>query len=1065
MRYLNRTRPALQLSLFSMLLIHVCLSPFAAAKDVQDVYKQVRFPYYKDGDLTSELRAETADAMGLPEKRARVRMTGVTIDLFETAKPAEGATPPKAAALKMRITAKKGLYERRPGKGGLLEDIAVLEDDVRVYRYDLVPGKPEEIGPINTTIKCQNAIWNHSRQVLNGTGKVFVIQPGKKLDGTDFSYVLVKAGDDEKTPATPGKDKGEVGGWIEIERDVTMVIEGNPQAGAAPAKRVEKTTITSKGIGAYDLDKREVHFQDTVKVVQRRMTIESDFLRAHLLEGELQPIREIIAWSNVQIQALPDEKKEDGPTVPYKAIGNWARYTRSDEKIVLTDKRKDMLPKVQVGNDTITNEVISFKATEEGMKRLLATGASGVAFLEADPKSGRKERKVPTEVRFDKFLDYDRTAQKAVFEGEGAPVRVIRPDFQLNAMNVEINIHVLKEGTEEETRDIKTIVATNKVEITQGNRISRAQKAVLDRPRRVLRLFGPPNPQVAEPNLYHGEGATITTIEREVAPGQYIRLTSATGPGDGVLYPPRRGEDAGSDDKRTVADADAITVRYDERMVFDESKDFVRFIKNVVAISREYVLNSAVLDVVVKEVPVLRKGPDGKLRPVLDSKGNTKMERQVQSIDAHGTAKLHWGNRHCKGSRILRDMEKDLIIVYGDAKKGQLAEVWEEGGYAFKAPVIVATANGKEIRATGPGVLAMPESEGRAPARVHYKTSAHRIEVSPSEDRVTFDGGVRMERADMTVTGQKMIAYLERQDDPARAATVAMETPKGSTTDPRKLRKVEVLKDVVIVRGERIAKGVRGEVLIQNTGELITLEGSEDVLADLRSGKNVHVLAPKVVVSEAKGIVTADGPGTVYVASMEYAVGESTGKKETVNYKLEYVKKMVYNELARKIKFHENVRLYQDYINGRCDRLELVLDNDRLPLDGGEGEVKAEEMRVKEMFAFGHTEFQRFEPTRLPTRSLAPMDRPGKTVFTRSVNAHYDVDNKLITLSGGPPRPTAIQQITEYNQEREKTQTRDQMWADVLRLNVATGKMWGPKARVKRKYLTTEGRMEFTGEE
>ncbi|MBN2710854.1 MAG: hypothetical protein JXR97_00265, partial [Planctomycetes bacterium] len=1054
----------------------------------------------KNGVLTNEIRAEKADALGLSENKAKITLENVTIDIYDTSIATGGESdsgkrsgPPP---LKMRILSDKGNYERRKGESGLLEDFVTLNENVRVFRFIQqrdASGKLKSV--VHTTVNCDNATWNHTRQVLRGTGPVRVTQQGVVLTGEDFTYKMIQKSESDKEPSPEDKSGSKMSGWIEIERNVNMVMEQSAtkrvlnegsekkdEKADAPkpsekensiakdAKgKVEKTIVTCDGLASYDLEIREVQFQKNVVVTRINMVMRSDYLRVLMIKGQ-RPIKEIIAWSNVSIQgrditaaAQPaDEAKADAAekkeNKSYTALGDYARYTQDDEKLILTDRREGKLPVVRVGTDVISNILITFDTTDNKMNVLVASGDKGEANLSSPPEEGEGDVRIPTHVTFDKILTYDRNKGQAIFISEKEKVNLTRKDLNVKAEQIEVNMLMADGESADATQGtISTMIATGKVEIQRGEQSSSADRAEFDRLKRLVRLFGPPNPQVIEKDVYLFSGKTITTIQKVVEEGQPpATITSTTDPSL-VIYPERK-----DGEPRSAADPDAVTIRGQDKMVSDESKNFIRFTKNVVAISEEFVLNSEVLDIVLSDEPVVKENAEGKLIPVLNEDGSVKKQKRVAMIDAHEKATLHWGKRHCKGYRIVRDLKKQIVIVYGNKETGVNAEVWEEDGNSFQAPVIVATISGDQIRASGPGLLTMPDDEGDNKARVHYEGTAHYVETSPEEGKVTFTKSVKMVRSDMSVTGDKMVAYLAVDKSPDKAVELDLTAPEQSKAKPRRLKNIDVEGHVVVNQTGRVAKGDIGKLVVLPAGDVITLQGSDKRMSDVRDDDGIHLVSPEIVVSQGRGIVTATGPGTVYITTYEKGV-VNKGKK--TNYKLVYEEKMIYNSLARKIKFYGNVKLYHQNINGRTDMLEVVLlDNPKVE-DGGAEDSEKTQVSVKEMFAYGHTEFQRFEPNRKNVSDMDTANQPGKTIFTRSENAHYDVDKKWITLSGGPPRPTAIQQITAYDDHGAMDRSRDQMWADTLRMDVSTGKMWGPKARVKRVFLPKQGSFDFGDEQ
>lgn len=1069
-------------------LLYALLAAAGESSAGADRYFGVRFPNYKDGRLVSELRAKEADALDIGENQSEVHMKEVRIDIYDTSIATGDPTAPGGSnpepRLKMRVVADTGTYTKQKNEDGVLEGIAILKQNVRTYRYAYAAGLNGEVKrSLQTTVVCDNATWNHSRQVLHGKGPVKVTQPDSTLNGTDFVYYPRRdaaAGTGQSGTNTGGENDESgngLGGWIEVHRDVEMVLyrgaaqrilhdsdDAPPPAPPSVDRDEEsanRTVVTCAGLASYDLDTREMQFQKQVVVTQPQMTIQSDFLRVQIArDGAEQQMREIIAWSNVTIngrqiqEGTPAEEAES-----YVAHGDYARYTGTDEKIVLTDRREGKKPIVRSGNDMISDRLITLHAAGDRMSILAASGGEGqtvfrVAVEDTVREDGKHEQL--TIVTYTGKMRYDIVAGRAIFTTN---TRLEREGLILEADALQIDM--VPEGagappTSATQRGIKTVVATNNVVITQGQRISRATRAELEVASREVRLFGPPQPQVEEANLFSFGATTIRSVQtqRTSADEEPLNYMEADGPGSGVFRTRQQGTD------QAQAEEEENRIRFKEKMKYDETgrhfrfpgsddtHPVVRFTGDVVSISPDYVLHSQILDVILNVVEFV--GDDGQ----------PDTRREVSAVSAHGEATLHWGDRHCAGSRIVRDMRKQVVIVYGDKEASKNAEVWEEVGNRFEAPLIVATADGQQVHAQGPGILTLPDDGNEKKARVHYEGTAVFSRISPREDKVIFTKNVKMVREGMTVTGDHMIAYLVEDPDAERAADWATQHPDGKTSNPRRLDRVEVRGTVVVTQPQRVAVGAWGQVLARPAGDIISLRGNDKRDADIRDQDGVHLISPSMVANQGRGIVTAKGPGRVYIMSDDPQL--NAGQPKPDRYLLEFREKMVYNSLSRKLRFYRNVRLKQSNVNGQCDELELVLEEKEEASTPGSGQLS--QAKVKEMFAYGDATFQRFEPLAAASTAMDRANMPGKTIFTKSDRAHYDLTRRVITLMGGPPRPTAIEQVTKVGGGGRLERDRTQMWADTLIMDVRDGTMTGSKARVKRQNVSSEGGIVFRGE-
>jgi len=260
-----------------------------------------------------------------------------------------------------------------------------------------------------------------------------------------------------------------------------------------------------------------------------------------------------------------------------------------------------------------------------------------------------------------------------------------------------------------------------------------------------------------------------------------------------------------------------------------------------------------------------------------------------------------------------------------------------------------------------------------------------------------------------------------------------------------------------------VAYGHVGELTIQESGDVIVLHGREDRQAQVRDLQGMRLYAPRITVLQSTGIVTADGPGKVYVTSTAPLgqVGVRVGgpAPTEVNYLVLYDGEVKYNSLARMIKFRENVELRQENVQGRADVLVLNLEEAPGAASGPQPETG---LQVKSAEAEGRVRFKRFEPAQFNSDKNIPLlDRPGKTVYTKSAQAFYDITEQTVKLFGGPPDPEAVQQTNAVDEMGQLRRSRVKSTAkESIVLYVQTGDIkCYPRAHIE--YLRNTGPMDF----
>lgn len=1046
-----------------ILFLLLALLPIAgtlSAGQAANEYEKVRLRYYKKEQLITELLADRAQTSGETTKAPAVQLERVTILVYDTLSD-PSSVEDKPPPLRARITSDTGAYcEMPPDESGVAEKVAHLKGNVQVFRYLALPSSSPP--PIDATVNCDNATYYHLRQLLSGTGYVKMTQRDTcVIEGEDFTYRILREGTHPgETVIGLETDFKEMGGWFEFGRNITMIItrplaRKKKEETSSSAKNDERSVITCQGPARYNIDTGEALFQNRVVVTRQRMELKCDFLRVRI-HPETHELLEILAWSEdrgkVSIRGIVASEHErlTGGGTPFLAHAKIAHYDEQTGELLLTDDRPRRLPLLEYGGSRrISDQRIRF----DTRKNILRTeGGQGFASLQAPialPAGTAKEANAatPTEITYTQGLEFDHEKHTAIFRGN---IQLKHDTLILTSDLLTVHLDPQGPADREGLRIAKVVAGREEgserpvIILREGKRAVAAQAVLTPSPppsslaseglllRETLVLTGPPNPQVEEPGgFFEARQLSIERIQRIGDPAPQSMIT-APGPGSCVFDPKRDREEEKTDaSSPPLPEADPTMVRFGKVMIYDETNNLIRFQGDVVATNGDQVLHSE--EVIVEMAESEEKNEKQETR------------KTIRRLSAVGDAKLHWGIRHCEGERVVREIHRarnlDRITLFGT--KERPAVVWEEKGNRFVAPVITAESNGRQIHANGGGELVMIDGSGEGTAVVTYKSGAVYTGKEDGTGQVVFNENVEMRRKDMLVKGDQMITVLEGGSE-QEVADLAIEMPRGVGHVPSRVREVTVLGSVVIRQMTRVAFGERGNVLLSPEGDVITLEGaSKGNRAEIRDSEGLRMLAPRITLKQASGIVQATGPGEVHVAgggeTARLALGADIPPSEAkVDYILYYDGSFVYNALARRIRFEENVRLVQENVRGRCDVLSLILSKTPEIKTEADLESVREQVRILAIEAQGKVRFRRFEPADPNDPISDPTLRLGKTVFTQSEEAYYDVEQRTILLSGGPPKPQAIQQVTKGDRN-QRVSSRVRFQAGKIWIDVATG--------------------------
>ncbi len=975
----------------------------AADAGMQNTYEKVSFRLFRKDRFLSKINAAKADAtQAEAQQDPVVKMWGVEIEIYDDAASVATEDHPP---LKARITSDEGTYMRAADPAtGELQEIAILKGHVVVYRY-LKATAGNEKPELESTILCDDARWNNSTGILNGNGNVTMFREDGtlRLTGTGMVYQIDKA---KQGKADLDTQAGDLNGILELQRAVRMEIrQRRPDGKADPASL---TVVTSQGKARYDLDKREMRFSQEVAVQRNNMQILCDKLQVLLAEKDSvnQKFREMFAESTPT--GMVNIRGRGNPNDPANhSLGEWrgqaryAKYAEEEGTLVLTDDRPDFLPMAQLENHLIRNTFIQFLIKEQCLR---ADGRFGETVLNSDegtpaplPGAAQKDEKIV--IRYTDKLVFDKGKNFARFTGD---VKLTSSGLQMDSEKLVVDFTpdavgapAVAGATEVSSGRVSKVTASDNVRLLYQQR--RAKCAVLEITPNLDRtatpdskgfllvdqfiMSGTPLPEIEIPGGGYFQARLITTTRlRRLTADKKIVFINATGPGSG-LFGNAPGAAAGA-----PGVAEATAIRYSNSMIYDEAKDTVTFSGDVTATKADQVLRSDKLEAWLVSAPG----------------GEDKEHKEIQRLVASSNANMHWGLRHAEAETVDRlipqNGRKDNDIVTLTGKAGKPARIWEEGGAAFRGQSITAAADGSWVRSKGRGELSMLDRETNEPAMVMYSGEAYYGVKSNSDSFAIFDKDVILKRGAMTVQGDRMRADMVLVKNAGRSAPELNPAAADGTSSanlPRKLKRVIIESNVVIKQGKRVAYGSRGQVDVNDDGDVMVLEGSQKQKAEVSDSSGFSLFAPRVMVKEQAGIITAAGPGEVRISGTNSAKEANVdtaglgGLRGANRYVITYNGNLLYNMLLRKIRFQDNVRMTQDTLSGVCQTLTIYLNK---PVAGGEDAP----MQVETAEASGNVRFLRLSE---PANGRQLADMPGATVMTRSDEVLYKADENLILLT------------------------------------------------------------------
>ena len=992
----------------------------SAWAEMENIYTDVRFQLYNNSNkFTGELITGEANASKLDRNDPRVDLkNGVVIELYDTDYSVKGDKKPP---LKVKITSDSGIFmQAQDKKTKEFQQIVVLDGHVTVTRY----AKPERGNSFEQTVdsivSCDKARWNHNTGILNGYGLVTMKQADNtmQLTGKGMIYEVNSEKDIEQAFTS---DSENLSGILEITSDVELIV--NQRNSNGRIDRNSRVKVNCSGSGRYDFDNSKMYFADNVVVTRNNMLVKSDFLEVILSDNARRKFAEMVAWCegerSVHIEGNGDPRNVNSKIGKWLAEAQYARYIESTGEMLLTDERGGKYPVAEMDDVFISDNNISFYIKEE---RFYATGNHGVVKLKAglnDYRGDSSGEETETVVRFAENLLFDQIKSVAQFTGD-----VILTSAGIELETDRLLIDFVQDAIgESSAASVKKATAIGRVELVYQERKAKCEKLEItpnlesrtrpDKRGRVLLdnfvLSGNPVPEIeiAGGGFFQAKKITINRYKK-INTGERTIYINATGPGSGALGEVESGLGQDVQDLATI-------IRFSKKMLYDEAVDRVDLYGEVTATNNDQVLSSDRLLLT--------------LAPVQDSAGKDTEDKEIVRLTAVGHANMHWGTQHCEADKVDRQIKKDgkgQIILVGS--KTRHARIWEESGASFQGPWIKAADDGSWIYSSGGGELGMLDRETNEKAMVIYSGDAY-YSSSGNKSQAIFSKDVILRRGNMKVTGDKMRAELVSTGEGGSEAAVvdnAAEAGISTATLPKRLKRVTIEGNVIVRQGVRVAFGNKGQVDIGEEGDLMLLAGTKDIPAEVNDNNGFSLFAPKIMIKESAGIVTASGPGEVKLVGDRSA--QDAGLDPTLvaasggTYQLYYDGKILYNQLLNKIRFEKNVRMLQDTLRGRCEQLTVYLNK---PPEGLGGSEQSEPIKVENIETYGNV---RFESYPSPIQGRDPTNLPGRTVFTRSQEAHYDAKHNVILLTGRDrPAEVLFQELTGGNRLRY-LQKADRIW-------------------------------------
>lgn len=1067
-------RGSTRVGLLGLLLVVSVFIPrlsMQAAEAQSNLFTDVRFPVFRNHRLVSELQARTADALGLTTTTPKIEMEGVRILVYDRTFPMpEGSR--NAPPVRMEITSKYGTFLRAEVEG-VLEDIVILSEDVLMSRY--VPTQPgAEIykTELESTMRADRAVWNEARGTLNCEGDVIIIREGNRRSVMRGRGLVYKT--DDKSRGQIGlaeEEGGDLGGTAEFTSHVKMTTQDRDAMGRwDPASEM---TVLSKGRAIYNFNTRVISFSEDVSVIRSDMEMQSDFLEVHLAPNDAatedgtgssppapapdrqraatgaggdgdnnQEVRQMTAWSRpggtVTIHGRQAAAEDGTLGDEFHSVSQNAFYDATTGELLLTTRDRDVRPVIRWAEHTVTDQTIQIFLQED--KRLLASGGNGEMRLRTGKQDAqgslpgsRPEEPEETRITYTERLYIDQLRNISVFTGN---VVLRNPELTLDAQKLTVTFLTDEDakGTGK-SPGIQNLTAEEKVELVteDGKRVigtklvltpNRAEIPVADEQGLILLdhvvMSERPAPEVFMPGGGYFQ-ARMIVAERYLVAGEQRIITRilATGPGSGVFareHAAPTTEDRVLERPAAAAEHDTTTVRYSDRMVYDELIERVVFYGDVFATNRDQVLRSNRL-IAYMDTP-----------RIMTATGEKRSERRLRKLTAVDRATMHWGTHHSEAERIDRDipenpdLEEDKIILRGTPERP--ARIWEEAGSSFSGRTIIAATDGSRVFSSGGGTLIMNDQEEGRKIHVTYGDSAL-YTAQGGKGAAVFRKDVVLVRDSMTVTGDQMDVLLEEED--GRAATADSAAAVESLTDgavPSRMRQVTVKGNVVIRQGNRIAIGSTGRVDVAPDGsEIMTLEGGRQRNAEVRDNEGFTLRAPVLTVRESIGIIQARGPGMVQLDTVDAAT------REPDPFEVHYEETLVYNMLARRIRFDKDVIMKQRFLRGAADSLIVFLVEAQGALPTGDG--VSQQMEIDFVELNGRVRFKRFDPAN-PQGELTGRD--GTFILSYSDSAHYHPTKRFVSLISQDTQSRAIRVV----QQQGQVLGGEQQTADRIHFNIDT---------------------------